>query len=146
MYHCHVQFYLLTHQEEDFDAIRAMPPLEAFTHDFFVSGSIQSERLERADVILADLRGQEARAALAALTAGMGEKAQLILLAEYGQAEALGDALERAWDVWRLPMTERELRFRFLRLATGVQADQGRMADQLLFGGDHQPHPQPDLV
>ena len=115
MYHSHVQFYLLTHQEEDFDTIRALPPLEAFTHDFFVSGGIQSERLGRADVILADLRGREAEGALAALTAGMGENAQLILLAEHGQAEALGDALDRAWDIWRLPMTERELRFRFLR-------------------------------
>ena len=114
MYHCHVQFYLLTHQEKDFNAIRAMPPLDAFTHDFFVSGSVQSQRLELADVILADLRGQEAEEVLAALSAGAGKDAQLILLAEYGQAEALGDALERAWDIWRLPMTERELRLHFL--------------------------------
>ena len=35
-------------------------------------------------------------------------------MAEYGQAEALGEALERAWDIWRLPMTERELRLHFL--------------------------------
>ena len=80
MYHCHVQFYLLTHQEKDFNAIRAMPPLDAFTHDFFVSGSVQSQRLELADVILADLRGQEAEEVLAALSAGAGKDAQLILL------------------------------------------------------------------
>ena len=115
MYHCHVQFYLLTRREEDFNSIRAMPPLKAFTHDFFVSGSLQSQPLGQADVILADLREREAEETLAALAAGMREGAQLILLAEQGQAESPETSLEQVWDIWRLPMPERELRFRFLR-------------------------------
>ena len=112
MYHCHVQFYLLTSREEAFRAIRALPPLEAFTHDFVVSDSLQRGPLAQADVILADLRERDAAETLAALCAGMRTDAQLILLAEQALPDA---ALEQVWDIWRLPITERELCFRFRR-------------------------------
>ena len=85
MYHCHVQFYLLTRREEDFNSIRAMPPLKAFTHDFFVSGSLQSQPLGQADVILgpigiviADAMLGEITPRMAAAVAQSGAKRILI--------------------------------------------------------------------
>lgn len=115
MYHCHVQFYLLTRQEEDFKAIKSMSPLESFSHDFFISDSVQNEFLRQADVVLADLRGQEPEETVTALVGGMREGAELILLAEQRQVEDQRFSLEAVRDIWRLPMTERELCFRFLR-------------------------------
>ena len=139
MYHCHVQFYLLTHREEELQAISTIPPLEAFTHDFSVSRDLQPDLLDRADVILADLRDRDGTGTLAALTAGMRADAQLILLAEREQTEELGAVPDQVWDIWRVPMTRQELGFRFSRWQQAYK----RLK---VFGGNHRSYPQPDLV
>ncbi|MCI8474960.1 MAG: response regulator [Oscillospiraceae bacterium] len=115
MYRCHIQFYLLTHRIEEFRCIQEIPPLDAFTHDFSISDCIQAPALEGADVILADLRELNADEALTVLAAGKKKQAELILLAEEGQLEETALLPELVADLWRLPMTEGELRFRFSR-------------------------------
>lgn len=115
MYCCHVQFYLLTHCSREFDQLRAIAPLEGFTHSFTVSETIEPEALARADVILADLRGMAGKEILAALARGKGEGAELILLMEREGLAALPEALDQAEDLWVLPMTGGELEFRFGR-------------------------------
>ncbi len=116
MYRCHVQFYLLTHKSKEFAALKSMPPLENFTHTFAESGSVEETLLRKADVILADLR-EQGEETLKALSAGKREDAQLILMTTSEQAAslALSGGLEAAADLWLLPMSEGELRFRFLR-------------------------------
>ena len=125
MYRCHVQFYLLTHKSKEFAALKSMPPLENFTHTFAESGSVEESLLRKADVILADLR-EQGEETLKALSAGKREDAQLILMTTSEQAASLA-----------LPLPA---------LAGGIPPEQRRLADQPVFGGDHQPHPQPDLV
>lgn len=122
MYRCHVQFYLLTRRKEEFEALRTMPPLENFTHTFVCGDSLQSGPLAKADVILADLR-EQGEQTLSALLSGKREKAQLILMARADQVPAFAEALEQVSDLWLLPMTEAELRFRFLRWQQSVKAE-----------------------
>ena len=56
MYHCHLHFYCLSHRQELPDAVRAIPPLEHFTHTVSQSSQPDKALAAQADVILADLR------------------------------------------------------------------------------------------
>ncbi len=114
MYYCQLHVYCLGRRQELFDAVRAIPPLEHFTHTFSKSDAPDPALAAQADVILADLReldGEDAAGLLAA-----GEKTVLILLAEREQIPALEDRLEAAADLWVLPMSAAEISFRFRRL------------------------------
>ena len=60
MYHCHMRLYFLGREERLFELFREMPPLTAFTHEFFESQELDPSLAAKADVIWADLRGMEA--------------------------------------------------------------------------------------
>lgn len=113
MYYCQLHVYCLGRRQELFDTVRAIPPLEHFTHTFSKSDAPDPALAAQADVILADLRELDGDAAglLAA-----GEKTVLILLAEREQIPALEDRLDTAADLWVLPMSAAEISFRFRRL------------------------------
>ena len=113
MYHCHVQFYLLGRDKALFDTIRAMPPLEHFSHAFSESAQPDAALCAAADVILADLRGTDA-AALDALLAARREGAELLIAAGREQLPQLAGRLPLARDLWLDPAPE-EIPFRFLR-------------------------------
>ncbi len=115
MYHCHVRFYLAGNPNQIFEIIKAMSPLESFTHEFLESEKLEGELAAKADVILADLRGQEAGEAVQTLIANKAGETELILLAEKEQMELLEASLPEVKDVWMVPMSEEETRFRFLR-------------------------------
>ena len=118
MYHCHMRFYLVGGQPELWKTLQEMPPLEPFTHEFLVSSVLQPQMAAKADCILADLRGVDARETAQALIDGKKAEAGLILLADKPQAAALCaayGALPQITDIWALPMTQEELRFRFIR-------------------------------
>ena len=115
MYHCHIHFYLVGGLCREFEIIKEMPPLEHFAHEFFESGQPEEILMRRADMILADLRNMEAKAALQALAAGKTKEAELILLVDKEQLVLLADSLEEVKDIWTAPMTEEETGFRFLR-------------------------------
>lgn len=115
MYHCHVSFYFTGNQKRLFDVVRSMSPFSAFTHDFSESADPQEALAAGADVILAEVCGTDAAKAVQELTAWKKPEAELILLAGEKQFEELEGSLSGVTDVWTLPMSEAEFRFRMLR-------------------------------
>lgn len=115
MYHCHIHFYLIGHRCRIFEIIKGMSPLEHFTHEFFESDKPENALVAKADVILADLQDMDAKEALRMLTLGKTEKAEIILLADKSQIMLLADDLSKVKDIWTIPMSDEEIRFRFLR-------------------------------
>ncbi len=115
MYRCHLHFYLLSQQKKLLEVLKGMPPLERFTHSFTGSSRLDASLAAQADVILADLSGGPAERTLEALKAAVRTQAEVILLAEREQAAPLLSDSDWVRDVWILPLSEEELRFRFRR-------------------------------
>lgn len=115
MYHCHVHFYLFGQQSRIFEEIKEMPPLEHFAHEYMESSEPKEALAARADVIIADLRAPDAKAAVKELIQAKSQSAELILLAEKEQVSVLTDDYAEIKDIWICPMPEEEIRFRFLR-------------------------------
>ena len=115
MYHCHMRFYLIGQDETLFALLRAMPPLEAFTHEFFESREPEASPAAKADVILADLRDTGVAEAVRMLDANKRAETELIVLIEKERSEELTEMMPKITDIWTLPMPDAELRFRFLR-------------------------------
>ena len=115
MYHCRVHFYLIGEENTFFETIKKMPPLKNFTHDFTVSGSLETETAQKADVIFADLKNKNAEEFSREVISAKNETAEVILLAERGQVGKLSEAMESVRDIWVTPMSEEEARFRFLK-------------------------------
>ena len=115
MYHCHIHFYLTGCQNKEFEIIKEMSPLSHFTHTF--SESIRPEKAlaANADVILAYLHNVDVQETMQALLSYKGESAELILLADKEQVTLLSDFLTEIKDIWITPISEEEIRFRFLR-------------------------------
>jgi len=113
MYHCHISFYLVGRQYSIFETIKGMPPLEHFTHSFSDSGLPDPGLAAQADVILADLADQDLGQALRMLAASGSRDTEIILLAGRGQVDRLTEELPGVRDIWVLPMSEWETRFRF---------------------------------
>ena len=122
MYHCHAQLYFIGGEEALFAPLRAMPPLEYFTHSFQESREPAEEPAAGADLILADLRSLDAAQAVRDLARWKRPEAELIALAGPGQAEGLAGQLSELADLWTLPMSEAELRFHFLRWQQRIKA------------------------
>ncbi len=115
MYHCHIHFYLIGHQHRIFNMIKEMSPLEHFTHEFFESVKPEAELISKADVILVDLQDMDAKEALQVLILRKTKDAELILLADANQIMFLKDELSEVKDIWTMPMSDEEIKFRFLR-------------------------------
>ena len=115
MYHCHVRFYFTGAQPELFAPLKEMPPLEAFTHEFWESSEPEKSLGAKADVILADLRNRNAMETVRTLISWKKAEAELILLADKEQIESLSVIPREITDIWTLPLSAAELRFRFLR-------------------------------
>ncbi|MEY8392386.1 response regulator [Lachnospiraceae bacterium] len=115
MYHCHIHFYMLGQQSRIFDIIKETPPFEHFSHEYMESSKPQESMAAKADVIFANLQTMDAGEAVRALIQMKSEKAELILLAEKEQMEALTEDFSEIKDIWTLPLLEEEIRFRFLR-------------------------------
>ncbi len=115
MYHCHLQFYLLGRACSTFETIKRMPPLEHFTHEFLESEGLQEELAAKADVVLANLEGFADGAAVMSLIMAKQEKAELVMLMDIGQKSLLPKDLSKVKDLWIAPMSEEEVKFRFLR-------------------------------
>lgn len=115
MYHCHTLLYFIGRQHDLFNVIREMPPLPAFTHEFQESESPEKTLAVKANLILADLREQDTRSVIQALTAWKSPETELILMADSSQIPDLTEDLCHVLDIWTLPMTEAQLKFHFLR-------------------------------
>ena len=122
MYHCHIRFLLLGSQNKMFEQIKQLAPLEHFAHDFLENTTVDETMVSSADVILACLP-EMADTAVSLLVSAKKQETQLIVLAEKKQVDALADILPEIYDIWTLPMTETELKFRFLRWQQTYKAD-----------------------
>ncbi len=115
MYHCHIHFYLTGHSCSAFEVIKEMPPLQHFTHEFSESEIPDRELASKADVILVDLQGMDAKETVRMLALEKKQEAELILLADKEQIMLLTEELPEVKDIWTLPMAEEEMKFHFLR-------------------------------
>ncbi len=115
MYRCHIQFYLTGYQHRVFEIIKEMSPLEHFSHEFYESNRPEEKLTAKADVILADLQDMDEKDALKLLTLNKKKEAELILLLDRNQISLLSDSLSEVKDIWIMPMSEEEVKFRFLR-------------------------------
>ncbi len=121
MYHCSIRFYLLGKPDKIFETIKGMPSLEHFRHEF-IEGDRPEEAAE-ADVILADLENTDVKEMVQTLVSVKKKDVALILLMKKDQIGLLGELLAEVADIWTLPMTEEETRFRFLRWQQAWQAE-----------------------
>ena len=116
MYHCQICFYMITEQNELFTTLKQLLPLSHFTHEYMQSAGTDEAMTKKADVILEDVRNMNVEETLAFLLSHKRKEAELILLADKEQTELLA-AKEDAdvTDIWVMPLSETELRFRLLR-------------------------------
>ena len=113
MYHCHIQFYLTGHLCKVFEIVKGMPPFEHFSHEFRESDKPEASLAKEADVIFANICGMDAREALCALQ--KDAETELIIIADKEQIMDLTDDMTAIRDIWTTPMSDEEIRFRFLR-------------------------------
>ena len=114
MYHCHIHFYLVGCRCSAFEEIKKMPPLERFTHEFMESDVPAETLTADADVILAYLNGEDVKETVRTLVSGKKKGAELILIADKKETPDK-DVLAEIKDIWSLPMSDDEIRFRFTR-------------------------------
>ena len=115
MYHCHIHFYLIGYSCEIFETIKGMSPFKDFTHKFSESDRPEEMLTAQADVILIDLRDMDVEETLHALISWKKKEAELILMAEREQISVLTDEWPDIKDIWIMPMSLKEVRFRFFR-------------------------------
>ena len=117
MYTCHLQIYFAGHPSHALDVIKKMPALENFTHIFSESDEAEASLSKKADVIIADLSNTDMQPSLQTFVQNRSAGAQIILLASREQMRLLcsDPALKEITDIWIMPMSDEELRFRFLR-------------------------------
>lgn len=113
MYHCNIQLYLIGSQCSLFKALKETDPLERFTHTFLESSEPEETLIKQADVIFTDLQGLDAEKVSRTLAAYKKKEAELVWLAGSDQAALLADGLLESEDIWIMPASEKELRFRF---------------------------------
>ena len=123
MYHCHIHFYLTGRQRRFFDIIKSMPPLAHFSHEFSESDAPEAGQLALADVIFVNLQEMDVAQTLPALLSGKREAAALVVLAEKSQIPLLSGWLDQIRDIWTIPMSEKEISFRFLRWQQTCKTD-----------------------
>ena len=114
MYHCRVMLYLISKQRQMFEKLKEISPLASFSHDFVESNVPEKTLAASSDVLFADISGANAAETARTLVAYKKPDAELILLADKVPFAELTDILSEITDIWTLPMSEDELRFRFI--------------------------------
>ncbi|MBD5500727.1 MAG: response regulator [Lachnospiraceae bacterium] len=115
MYRCHTHFYLVGQQCREFEIIKEVSPLENFIHEFCESSMPEEALAAKADVILVNLQNIDPQETVRKLVQNKSRECQLILLAAKEQITSLTGDITEIKDIWLMPMTEEEIRFRFLR-------------------------------
>lgn len=116
MYHCNLCLYFLGQGRELLEVMKQAEPLKHFMHEFNTSPEPRELLIKRADVIFADLQGMNVEATLKILLFYKKETTQLILLADKEQTKFLMEQdLSSVTDIWTMPLSEEEMRFRFIR-------------------------------
>lgn len=116
MYQCKVRFYMVGFKDVSImETIKSMPPMENFFHSFFDGDEVDKVIAAESDVIFAHINDCNVREILSSLTRYKSEAAELILITETEDVSPLEKYFKCINDIWRLPMSESEVRFRFLR-------------------------------
>lgn len=115
MYHCYTHFYFTGQKSDIFRIFREIPPFEHFTHEFSESTEPVDTLTAGADILIANLQDSDEKNIIHSLIQNKKEDAALIVLADKGQTASLSPFLSEIQDIWIMPMSEEEARFRFLR-------------------------------
>lgn len=117
MYTCSLHIYFAGHPSHALDVIKKMPSLEHFTHNFSESDEADVSLSAKADVIIVDLSRIDMQSALQILLPNRKKDSEVIFLADKKQMQLLctNPALKDIADIWIMPMSDEELRFRFQR-------------------------------
>jgi len=116
MYHCHVQFYFLGESKRIYEIIKEMIPLERFKHEFSESEQPDEKLISEADVVFVELGKMGGQEDLQKILSFAKEEAEIILLADKGRTDLFTQwDLSRVADIWMMPMSEDEIKFRFLQ-------------------------------
>lgn len=113
MYHCHVQIYFIGVQDTLTEYIEKIEPKENFIHTFCKSDEPDAEAVEKADVLFVNLQHIDVEETMRVITAHKKSDAELILLAERDRITDLQEDFSCVEDIWMLPMSEKEVGFRF---------------------------------
>lgn len=115
MYHCHVRFYLAGECHEIFEKIKKMPPLEAFTHEFYESKTLEPDNISSADVIIAHIGSNcDTAEIFGLLKKHRKENSELIVIAESSKLPEIPEYMQDINELWNAPMSPAETKFRFL--------------------------------
>lgn len=115
MYHCHIHFCLSGGACNVFEIVKEISPFEHFIHDFLEEDKPEAEAVAKADVILLRLQGEDCVETVRRFVDGKRPEAELILLADREQIPSLEEYMSQVEDIWVMPMSDAEARFRFLR-------------------------------
>ncbi len=115
MYHCRIQFYFTGEPCRAFDMIKEITPYTNFTHEYTWSKQMNPDAAAAADVILSNLEGVRADEAVRALLGAKRAETQLILLLDKSQMDSITDSFCEIKDMWTVPVTDAEIRFRYER-------------------------------
>lgn len=115
MYHCHIHFYFTGRQCSAFEVIKKQLPPEHFSYEFSQSDIPEEKPAADADVILANLQGIHPESILHPLISYKKKGSELILLAQQGQIQSCENILSEVRDIWLIPMSDMEVKFRFLK-------------------------------
>lgn len=115
MYHSHVRFCLAGLQCNVFDIIKEVKPLESFTHEFLESDYINHEMISQADIIIAHLVNTNIKEKLSILFSCKKKEAEIIALVNKEQMSDVANDLSHIKDIWIMPMSDEEVRYRILR-------------------------------
>lgn len=116
MYHCSVCIYFLGGRNSLLECIKEIEPLSNFSHKFVESCGFEAGLVKGADLILADLHSLGGKDAIDRLVFEKKKEAEVILFGDDEQLKLLSiSRLSGITDIWKLPMTEEELKFRFGR-------------------------------
>lgn len=113
MYHCYIHFCLTGMQCRVFEVIKSMPALEHFEHKFTEDECKETALVAKADVILLNLQNMDVKQTVNDLLQKKKAESELILLAKPDQILSLSEELSEVNDIWMLPMSDTEIRFRF---------------------------------
>lgn len=114
MYHCRICFYFIGRRREIYTIIKGFDPLDNFTYDFIESERPDPVKISAANVIFTEYSDYRSVDELKNTFENKKQNTQLILLADK-QADIFSDSLSFINDVWSLPLSEGETRFRFAK-------------------------------
>lgn len=112
MYHCDVDFYFINCPDKIIEIIKILPPPDKFSYKFYDSLSVDINNVKKADVIFACSDNTNN---IQEIISAKRRESHLILLAHKDNSALLDCFLTDITDIWFLPLSESELRFRFMK-------------------------------